>query len=173
LKKPPNIVAFQDVRRKVSDNPRSGRQHLTTVTEWTEGTKAVSSARFYKVSTDEPVDIGGTDAAMDPIELLMSALGSCIAIGWTKQAELRNIQIHSLVVTVEASLDLNGYLQLDDSVRPGLQSISYSVSVDADCDEAMLEELTLAAEQTSSLFDNLLNSTPVRGTVDRVARKET
>jgi len=90
-----------------------------------------------------------------------------LAIGWAKQSEMRKIELRHLRITVEATYDLRGYLELDATIRPGFLTITYNVDVDTDADKVTLAEIKQAAENTSALFDNILNSTPVRGLVTR------
>lgn len=165
LRRPPNIVAQNQTRSHIAADPTRGSGRFVTVTEWEDGAQTRSVARRFSIATDEPLALGGTDAAMDPMELLLAAMGSCLAIGWAKQAEIRKVKLRRLRIKVEAHYDLRGYLELDATVRPGFQTITYNVDVDSDADKVTLAEIKHAAENTSGLFDNILNSTPVRGVV--------
>jgi uncharacterized OsmC-like protein len=164
-RRPPDLVEQNRTRNRIADNPGEAPGRFTTVTEWENGAQTRSFARRFSVTTDEPFELGGEDAAMDPMELLLAAMGSCLTIGWAKQAEMRQIVLRKLRVTVEANYDLRGYLALDGNVRPGFQAISYSVDVDSDADKVTIAEIKAAVENTSALFDNILNSTPVHGAV--------
>lgn len=52
----------------------------TTVRLGREGYRTDIQVRNHTVHADEPTDAGGTDTAPTPTELLLGALGSCIAI---------------------------------------------------------------------------------------------
>jgi len=112
--------------------------------------------------------LGGTDQAIDPMELLLASLGTCLTIGWITQANLRGIDYRGLRIRVNAPYDLRGYLALDPKVRPGFGRLDYVVEVDSDAPPAVLEEIRLAAEKTSPMFDNILNATPVAGSIRKV-----
>ncbi len=45
-----------------------------------EGMKAVIQARDFTLVADEPADGGGTNLGMTPKEILLGALGACVAI---------------------------------------------------------------------------------------------
>lgn len=166
-RRPPDISAQNSTRSDIFGDPNKGAGRFVTVTEWENGAQTKSIARRFSVATDEPLALGGTDAAIDPMELLLAAMGSCLAIGWAKQSEMRKIELRHLRITVEATYDLRGYLELDATIRPGFLTITYNVDVDTDADKVTLAEIKQAAENTSALFDNILNSTPVRGLVTR------
>jgi uncharacterized OsmC-like protein len=102
------------------------------------------------------------------MELLLAALGSCLTIGWVKQAQLRGVTLRHLRVRVEAPYDLRGYLEMADGVRPGFSRLSYHVEVDADASPVLLAEIKAAAERTSPLLDNILNATPLTGSISVV-----
>ena len=52
-----------------------------------EGMKAVIQAREFTLVADEPEDSGGTNLGMTPKEMLLGALGACVAITVRMYAE--------------------------------------------------------------------------------------
>ena len=152
----------------VAENPEDGKGTFETVTEWEDGARAVTRARSFVIKTDEPAPLGGTDQAIDPMELLLGALGSCLTIGWVTHANLRNVEYRNLKITVKAPFDLRGYLALDADVRPGFGDLEYTVEVDSDADDAILDEIKAASEATSPMFDNILRPTGISGQIARV-----
>ena len=164
-----DLDAFQQTREAVAQDPEAGRGSWTTVTTWIDGTRAHTTARSFSIETDEPVALGGTDAAVDPMELLLAAIGTCLTIGWVTQARLRGIEFRSLRIEVSGDYDLRGYLELSEDVRPGYGSITYTVHVDSDATPEQLAEIKEIAERTSPMFDNVLNATPVTGRVEAAA----
>lgn len=164
-----DLDAFQQTREAVAQDPEAGRGSWTTVTTWIDGTRAHTTARSFSIETDEPTALGGTDAAVDPMELVLAAIGTCLTIGWVTQARLRGIEFRSLRIEVSGDYDLRGYLELSEDVRPGYGSITYTVHVDSDATPEQLAEIKEIAERTSPMFDNVLNATPVTGRVEAAA----
>jgi uncharacterized OsmC-like protein len=163
----PDLQALQETRREISRSPQAAEGHFRVVTDWQDGTRTLARSRGFAVETDEPVALGGTDQAPDPMELLLAALGACLTIGWVKQAELRQVTLRSLRITVHALYDLRGYLGVDPGTRPGFSELSYSVDVDCDASPAQIDEIRAAAERASPLMDNIRNATPLVGRVQR------
>lgn len=162
-----DLDSYNATREAVSRDPDQGRGQFETVTEWHDGALGVTRARSFEIRTDEPEALGGRDSAIDPMELVLGALGSCLTIGWVTHANKRGVDFRNLRITVRAPFDLRGYLGVEKTVRPGFSALEYTVEVDSDADEAILEAIRDAAEKGSPVLDNLLNATPVTGRVDR------
>jgi len=160
-----DINTFNQTKEAVAKDPSLGKGAFKSETAWKDGAQAVTKARSFTIETDEPKPLGGKDAAVDPMELLLASLGSCLTIGWVTQANIRNVDFRKLKITVEAPYDLRGYLDLDENVRPGFPSIEYKVEVDSDADEDVLEEIKTAAEKSSPMFDNISNGAPIKGEI--------
>jgi len=160
-----DVKTMLQTREHVAANPDDGKGAFETVTEWRDGAVAVTRARSFTVETDEPTPLGGTDSAIDPMELLLASLGTCLTIGWVTHANQRGVDFRDLKITVRAPYDLRGYLGLDSAIRPGFTSLAYDVEVDADADPAVLDEIKAAAEKGSPMLDNIRNPTPISGGV--------
>lgn len=164
-----DLDAFEATRAAVAGDPSTGRGSFTTTTIWQDGARARTTARSFQIETDEPAPLGGTDAAVDPMELLLAAVGTCLTIGWVTQARRRGVDYRDLRIEVSGDYDLRGYLNLDEQTRPGFGEISYTVHVASDASAEQLAEIREAAERTSPMFDNVRNATPVRGRVESAA----
>lgn len=160
-----DLAAFSATRDAVAADPSVGRGAFTTVTRWEDAARARTTARSFAIETDEPAPLGGTDRAVDPMELLLASLGTCLTIGWVTQAAKRGVDFRDLTIEVRGEYDLRGYLALDDDVRPGFSEIGYSVRVDSDAPVEVLNEIRVAAERTSPMFDNVINASPIAGSV--------
>ncbi len=160
-----NIEAYDATKDAVAADPEVGKGSFETITEWQDGAQAVTRARSFTLQTDEPAPLGGKDEHIDPMELLLASLGTCLSIGWVTQARKRGIEYRDLKIRVKAPFDLRGYLALDEAIRAGFTSLDYTVEVDSDVDPSILEEIRIAAERTSPMFDNILNATTITGRV--------
>ncbi len=160
-----DLDTLKKTREHVSAHPDAGKGSFETVTEWRDGAQAVTRARSFTLETDEPAPLGGKDQDIDPMELLLASVGTCLTIGWVTQARMRGLDYRDLRIKVSAPFDLRGYLALDPQVRPGFSELQYTVEVDTDADAATLEEIRKAAEKTSPMFDNVLNPTAISGRV--------
>jgi len=163
-----DMDTFEQTKAAISGDPNLGKGAFTTVTEWVDGSMARTTARSFTIETDEPAPLGGTDKAIDPMELLLAAVGGCLQIGWVTHANRRGVDFRSLRIETRGDYDLSGYLALDQSIPPGFLNISYTVEVDSDADPAVLEEIRAAAENGSPVAQNVLRGTPLRSEIKKV-----
>lgn len=160
-----DLAAFEQTREAVAADPQLGRGSFRSVTVWQDGARATTTARSFRIDTDEPAPLGGSDAAVDPMELILAAVGTCLTIGWVTQAARRGVDFQDLRIEVEGDYDLRGYLGIVEDVRPGFASVHYTVHVDSDAEPALLEEIRAAAEAGSPMLDNVANRTPLSGVI--------
>lgn len=161
-----DLDAFDTTRSAVEADPAAGRGAFQASSTWVDGARARTTARSFTIETDEPSPLGGTDQAVDPMELILASVGTCLTIGWVTHAARRGIDFRDLRIDVNGEYDLRGYLGIDDT-RPGFGAITYTVHVDTDGDDATLEEIRKAAEAGSPMVDNTQNETPLAGDVRR------
>lgn len=161
-----DLEAFESTKSAVEADPSAGQGSFQTSTTWQDGARARTVARSFTIETDEPAPLGGTDQAVDPMELLLAAVGTCLTIGWVTNAARRGVDFRDLRIDVSGEYDLRGYLGIDDT-RPGFGAITYTVHVDTDADDATLDDIRKAAEVGSPMVDNAANATPFSGIVQR------
>jgi putative redox protein len=149
--------------------PPAGQGKFLTITSWVDGTRARTTARSFTLESDEPSPLGGTDQAIDPMELLLASVGTCLSIGWVTHAARRGIDFRHLRIEVEGDYDLRGYLGIGTETRPGFDAIRYTVHVDTDASDAALEEILKAAEAGSPVTDDVANPTPVSGSISKAS----
>jgi len=165
-----DMDSYNATRAEVERNPEAGQGSFETLTEWRDGAQAVTRARSFTLETDEPAALGGRDQHIDPMELLLASLGTCLTIGWVTHANAQGVDFRDLKVRVSAPFDLRGYLGIDKGVRPGFGELSYTIEVDTDADAAILERIRTAAERHSPIFDNIFNATLIRGEVRQTGK---
>jgi len=126
-----------------------------TRTDWAgQGVYVESRARRFQVAMDEPESLGGTNRAMNPVELLLSSLGGCIAIVVSAFAEEEGLRIDDVTVHVEGDLDPEGFLGKAD-VRPGFQDIRVRVNVVSPEPEHRVAQLVELALKRCPVKDTL------------------
>jgi len=141
----------------------SGCHQSATTGEVRQNGQVVESrtARFT-LESDEPAALLGTDRAASPGEYVLQALAGCYAVTFATQASVRGIELSSLRLDMEVDFDLQGFLGLDKSVRPGAQQLRVQVhATSPNASREQLEELTAAAQAHSPLRDTLANPVDV------------
>ena len=130
----------------------------STVDAFTLGGERIS--RSHKIVADEPTELLGADSAANPQELLMAAVNACMMVGYVAGASLRGINLESVEIRTKGTLDLRGFLGLDDAIPPGYESIDYEVRIKGDGSREEFEEIHQTVMKTSPNYFNI--SRPVR-----------
>ncbi len=129
---------------------------VTTKTE--TGLQVEAQARGFKVILDEPKSLGGTDTGMNPVEMILCALGACQTICVAAFAKAQNFTYEGFHVELEGDLDPDGFMGKAD-VRNGFQEIRFSMHFKTDEPQEKCEAFAEFVENTCPVGDNLANGT--------------
>ena len=132
-------------------NWKSGFHNEAEISSFTVGGGKLKHTRTFKIEGDHPKELLGTDKGPSSVEVLLAALGHCIAGGWAIYGANMGIQIESLKIEVEGDIDLQGMLGLPEpgKVQPGYQNIRVTHYVKSKAPKDKLEQLKRMAEDLS------------------------
>jgi len=82
--------------------------------KYQDGVKFLAQARNHQFAIDQPKERGGSDAGMNPLEVFLSSLGSCVAFYVRRYCKDVNIDPKGLVVDVESVLSEERPFQFKD-----------------------------------------------------------
>ncbi len=129
-----NVAALLGARKALEEAPEAAQFKWRAQCEWIDGVHSRSTVEgFYGLGAeqlrqksftfdaDHPEVFAATDNSATPVEILLSALASCLTAGVASVAQNRGIQLHSVKATVEGDMDIYGILGIDPEVRNGLQ----------------------------------------------------
>jgi uncharacterized OsmC-like protein len=121
--------------------------------------------RSHKIVADEPCELLGSDGAANPQELLMAAVNACMTVGYVAGAALKGITLESLEIRTTGTLDLRGFLGLDDTVPPGYETIDYEVRIKGDASPEEFEAIHQTVMKTSPNYFNMSRPIRMNGTL--------
>ncbi|MCV7183615.1 OsmC family protein [Mycolicibacterium murale] len=125
----------------------------------------------YVLESDEPAALLGTDKAPNPGEYVLQALAGCYAVTYATNAAMRGIELSSLKLELEVDFDLQGFFDLDGSVRPGAQQVRVNVHAESpNASSEQLRALTDAVRRRSPIGDTLANPVDVVTTLVETSR---
>lgn len=156
-----DLAAVSGLAQTISADPEKAQTRWSTSVEWNGGFRTQSSVReFDPVPCDEPAALGGTDTAPNPVEQLLSALGSCLAVGVAANASARGVAIESLQVAVEGDLDLSTFLGLTDG-HAGFSGIRAEISLASSASDEDVDDLLRHVVATSPVGHTLARPIPL------------
>lgn len=139
----------QKIIETVKNNPEFGKTMWRARTVWKGGTKAESDIRGFKVTMDEPPDLGGTDTGPNPVEMVLAALGSCLVVGYSLNAAMLGIELQKIEIEMEGDIDLPGFFGLPSDVLPGYTNVRAKVFLKSTASIEQLEEVHKRVTSTS------------------------
>ena len=124
----------------VAADPAQGVAGFRVRTDWKGGARSESRVegwqlggrhqrKDFRIAADEPAELLGGNTAPNPQELLLSALNACMLVGYVAGAAMEGIRLESLSIETAGDLDLRGFLGLDPAVKPGYDSLHYTVRI--------------------------------------------
>jgi len=174
-----NVTALLDARESLQQVPEAAQFKWRASCEWLNGTHSRSAigdffglgaeqsrSKTFTVEADHPQVFAAKDNAPTPVELVLSGLASCLTAGVAAVAQRRGIQLHSVKASLEADMDIQGILGIDDDVRNGFGAIRVHFDIRADASEDDIKVLVAQSQRRSAVFDIITNPTNVFVTVN-------
>jgi uncharacterized OsmC-like protein len=117
-----------------------------------------------EVDTGDATFVVGRE--VNPVEYLLGSVLACINSTGSVVARDMDIDVQAMEATVEGDLDYAAYHGEETDARPGLQGLDLTLSVEADADQATLEEWVERIEHRCPVTDNVGNETGIDIRVD-------
>ena len=173
-----DVEALLGAREAVEADPEVGQFIWRARCQWVNGVQSRSTVEgffglgdeqvresTFSIEADHPEHFAATDLGPTPVEIVLSALASCLTAGVASVAQHRAIQLRSVEAKVEGDMDLAGVLGADADVRNGFNAIRVSFEIDADATPEEIAALVAQSQKRSAVFDIVTNPTNVHVTV--------
>ena len=129
---------------------------------WQTGFRAKAYMRKHVVDMDEPEGLDASDIAASAHEQLLSAVGTCMTVGFVLNATKRGVKIHDLEIVLEGHFsNILKWAGHSDTGNPGYPAIKAKVFVKADADEATLREIWKLAVDGSPVTQTVARQTEI------------
>jgi uncharacterized OsmC-like protein len=124
-----------------------------------------SSRDLPAVRADEPRVMGGDNTAMNPMELVLAALGMCQEIVYSAYAALMDIPLDAVHVSLSGQLDLREMFDLQHEAGAGFSKIRFETRLQSPANEAEIRKLVETVERCCPVLDTLARPVSVTGHV--------
>ncbi len=161
-----DITAVGTLANAIAADPTKADTTWSASVTWDGGFRTTTKIRdFAPIATDEPEGLGGTGTAPNPVEQLLGALGSCLAIGYAANATAAGIAIDDLRIDVEGDLNLKSFLGLEPG-HAGFETLRATVHIDSDADADTIATLHDAVVAASPVGHTLAAAIPLTVSLD-------
>jgi len=158
--------AVDAVRQRVGDDPARAVVHLKTEASMGDGTRVELRSGAFEFAADEPVSVGGTGTAANPVQLALAALGSCQAITYRYWATALGIKLDGVTIAVEADFDTGAFFGFPGSSGiPSPTAVRCAVTLDGPESDDRYRELIAAVDEHCPILDLFTRSVPVERNV--------
>jgi uncharacterized OsmC-like protein len=175
-----NVEALLGARAALGETPAAARFKWRATSEWVRGTHSRSTIdgffglggeqkhrQPFSFDTDHPEIFASEDKGAAPVEMVLVGLAGCLSAGIAAVAQHRNIQLRSVKATLEAGMDIQGILGVDERVRNGFDGIKVHYEIDADATPEQIAALVAQSQKRSAVFDIVTNPTDVYVTASK------
>ena len=172
-----NVGDLMTAIEAVKTDPENGRLTFTVTSTWQDGFKASHKTAGFKIGreagkraqhhslvTDEPNEVLGSDAGISPAETLLSALASCLAVGYAANAAALEIDLEELTFEITGQGSLEGFMNLNGA-RPGLSGIRIQARIRSNAPQEKLQELHDYVNAHSPILDTICSPVSIESSV--------
>lgn len=125
--------------------------------KWLGGFRNEVYAEGNVIRSDEPDRIAGTGTGLNPAQLLLAAVGTCLSVGLAANATAKGIKIEDLEIETEGEIDnILTFLGLSEEGHPGYKDVRLKVYLKADAPPEVLKELTEYSVKTSPFCNTIV-----------------
>jgi uncharacterized OsmC-like protein len=176
-----NVEALLGARAALTQTPEAAQFKWRATSEWQNGTHTRTTIdgfhglgseqkhrQAFQFDTDHPEIFASEDKSATPVEVVLVGLAGCLSAGIAAVAQNRNIQLRSVKATLEAGMDIQGILGIDEKVRNGFDGIKVHYEIDADATPEQIAALVAQSQKRSAVFDIVTNPTDVHVTASKV-----
>jgi uncharacterized OsmC-like protein len=169
-----NVEALLGAREVLTGMPEAAQFTWRATCEWVNGTHSRSRVEgffglgeeqkhrtVFTYDADHPEIFASEDHGATPVELVLAGLASCLTAGVASVAQNRDIQLNSVVATLEGGMDIQGILGIDPDVRNGFSGIKVTYDIDADATPDEIRAVVAQSQKRSAVYDVITNPTNV------------
>jgi uncharacterized OsmC-like protein len=157
-----DLERVERITEQYRNDPESGRTPFAAKVRWLGGYRTENQLGDHApVPGDEPRALAGTDTGPAPEELLLGAVGQCLAVGYAGTAASRGIEIESLEIDVRGKVNLPAAYGVEEG-NPGFDAIEVDVHLMSDA----------SPEDLARMHETVVERAPIPNTVSRPVKVE-
>jgi uncharacterized OsmC-like protein len=150
------LRTMQDLIETDANGPLSRPRYQSTIV-WNNGYRTVSRVTDgQEVTGDEPERYGGSGVGITPEDMLLTAVGHCLAATYIGGLSAASVTVRSLQIDVSGRVNFRAAYGLEAD-NPGFESIKIAVDIQTDS----------SPDKVKGILDRLLKTAPVPDTIIR------
>lgn len=152
--------AIQNQIREEGNSDLAKPRYQATVV-WDSGYHTTSNVTDGQtIIGDEPARYGGEDLGITPQDLLLTAVGHCLAATYIGGLSAARINVESLQVHVSGQVNFRAAFAVE-SGNPGFEDIQIIVEIQTDAPQEKVTALLEKLKHTAPIPDTIMRPVPV------------
>ncbi|HNP17507.1 MAG TPA: OsmC family protein [Fulvivirga sp.] len=119
------------------------------------------NVRGFNLIVDEPISLGGTDLAPNPVEYILAGYAGCINVVAHIVAKEQKINLKNLEIDILGNLNPSRLFGTSFSDRAGYKDLQVTLRTSTKLDEGQKIKWLKEIESRCPVNDNLSNVTPI------------
>jgi uncharacterized OsmC-like protein len=132
------------------------------------GGQTIERREAFTLTSDYPDVMGGMSKGPTVCEMCMASIASCISQTIVAYATMMGVQLDSIRIQTEGDIDIRGFTNVSEKVRPGAQEFRMNIHLDSKtASKDQLEKLYELGKKFSPALDTLTHGTTIKTTYKR------
>jgi uncharacterized OsmC-like protein len=154
------LQATQDLIETDADGLLSRPRYQSTIV-WNNGYRTVSRVTDgQEIAGDEPERYGGSGTGLTPQDLLLTAVGHCLAATYVGGLSAAGIAVKSLQIDVCGRVNFRAAYGLE-AANPGFESIGVGVDIRTNSSPGKVKEILDRLLETAPIPDTIIRPVPL------------
>ena len=174
-----NVEAIEATVAAITNNPKIATFQFRATNEWISGAhnrstikdlygacqEDTSREKPFVLDTGMPPVLLGENKAANPAEILLHSLLGCMTTTMMLNSSARGFEVTAVSSKVEADIDLQGTLGLDENVPEEFSQLNIHFNIEGDLTEQEKKEMISFAKK-SPVYNALINPVSVGVSLD-------
>ena len=157
-----DLTDLQSGLDEIAKQPEARHAGKRSRIQWLGGFRFNSFVRNNTFVVEEPASTTAPDNAPNAMEYVLGALGACLSTGFVLNATRQGIPIINLEVALDSTQDnVFTFFGLSDEGHPGFMEVRAKLYVQADADEATLQQIWEQSVATSPVGNSLARNVTI------------
>ena len=154
-------TAIERMVKVIEHSPSVGRVTKKATARMVDGLKIEVQEGEFKLISDMPEVLGGSNAGPSAGAFARMSLGACLVQGYAMWLSRMDVPFDEIDVEVEGDLDQAGMLGVNDEAPPGHESLRVKVNITSKAPQAEIERVLELADRHSPVLHLIAQPVPV------------
>jgi uncharacterized OsmC-like protein len=151
----------ENFRAQISQDPGARHQEREATVRVVDNYVKVASVRGFKIFSDEPSEVGGTNKYPRPTEYIIAGVALCEMAMLVGSAADLDVKLNDIELRAKAICENGAMYDIPGSPPPGFLEVVFDLMINTDSEPSKVKELVRLAEKRCPGYNTLVNPVKV------------